>query len=181
MKFRFCFRWLNFGWTKCCHWLTECSHFNTEMGRWWFFLYLANLLNALCIQIGIFNRSTDYYYYQLPPQVTSTATIEGFRKSLKTHLYGGLEVLWFGLTPPQRLSYLNYVVPVPEGHTWCWLGCKHNTLRRLPMWLHAGMQSIRPTAHHHLNRQVVIGRRYPGFCSPKLFMEMAKNKAKKAG
>ena len=30
---------------------------------------------------------------QLPPQVTSAATIERFRKSLKTHLYGGLEVL----------------------------------------------------------------------------------------
>ena len=30
---------------------------------------------------------------QLPPQVTSAATIERFRKSLKTHLCGGLEVL----------------------------------------------------------------------------------------
>ena len=30
---------------------------------------------------------------QFPPQITSAATIEGFRKSLKTHLYGGLEVL----------------------------------------------------------------------------------------
>ena len=37
---------------------------------------------------------------QLPPQVTSAATIESFRKSLNMHLYGGLEVLWFGLTPP---------------------------------------------------------------------------------
>ena len=30
---------------------------------------------------------------QLPPQVISAATIESFRKFLKTHLYGGLEVL----------------------------------------------------------------------------------------
>ena len=30
---------------------------------------------------------------ELPPQVTSAATIESFRKFLKTHLYGGLEVL----------------------------------------------------------------------------------------
>ena len=37
---------------------------------------------------------------QLPPQVASAATIESFRKSLKMHLYSGLEVLWFRLMPP---------------------------------------------------------------------------------
>ena len=29
----------------------------------------------------------------LPPEVTSAATVEGFRKRLKTHLFSGLEVL----------------------------------------------------------------------------------------
>ena len=46
-----------------------------------------------CVGDRSFTVAGPRIWNQLPPQVTSAATIEGFRKSLKMHLYGGLEVL----------------------------------------------------------------------------------------